>query len=153
MIRVLGIAVVIYYWNYWTDALLKYITEITNRLLKYFFYPKQIGCCFNNNGQQSTLTLFTLQRQQTSTHAHVTLNSPLLPLKRRPCILGSVLALIPSSLPTWFTRSSSRINVLKTIAGTYRSRSLLPTNPFSYMPLPFGFLTHQHQWSKTLPSA
>ena len=41
-----------------------------------------------NSAPKSTITLFTIQFAQSSTHPQVSLNNSILPLERIPCILG-----------------------------------------------------------------
>ena len=116
--------------------------------------------------QKSTLTLFTAQFAQSSTHPQVTLNKSLLPLKRT----GRKLGVTFDTYFKFWTHvesivicASSRINIIKALAVTnwgHPSSPLYPlSDPFLCMQFPFGSPKPHHPWfrnfilSKTLPFA
>ena len=70
--------------------------------------------------QKSNSTLFTPETRQSSIHPHVTLNSSPLPLEKRHRKLGVIFDIhfnFTEHINTIITRASSRINILKALAG------------------------------------
>ena len=70
---------------------------------------------------KSTITLFTPQFAQSSTHLQVTLNSSILPLERTHCTLAVTFDRhfkFNAHIKSLVTRALPRINILKTPTGT-----------------------------------